>query len=125
MTCTSADPLVATLFGLECLFHGHAIVQIALRSAVDRFIGPPNHFAERECEIALNMRPLDFLEHVSHAIDVDDAREILRDMGFERVPPLIYGKEALRAELSLAPEGYRLAPDQVREFNLRAFEVAS
>ena len=125
MTCTSTDPLVATLFALECLFHGHAVVHFVLKSVVSPFIGPSNFFDHKELAVNLQPGPLEFLQYVSHSIDADDAREILWSIGFEQVPTFIYGLDLLNDELSLKPEGYRLSPEQVIEFNRRAFEVSS
>lgn len=126
MTCTTTDPLVATYFALECLFHGHSIVQFVLRSSVERFIGPSNHFDVLESAINLGMKPQDILEYVIHFIDADDTREILESMGFDQVPYQIYGRSALDDELELSyRQGYRLTREQVREFNRLAFEVGS
>jgi hypothetical protein len=129
-TSTSTDPLVATFFGLECLFHGHAIVQIIPRVQVQAFIRPPNRVDENECyseierEVALEMKPLELLEYVVHFIDVDDAREILLEIGLDQVPYQISAKAVLTEDLQTTHErNYRLDADQRREFNRLAFGI--
>ena len=131
-TSTSTDPLVATLFALECLFHGHAVVQIVPRDRVEEFIRPPNRFqesecfAEIECEVALEMKPLAFLDHVVKFIDVDDAREILQAIGFDQVPYLIGARIVLTEDLKTTHRRKdRLDADQRREFNRLAFGRAT
>jgi hypothetical protein len=127
-TSTSTDPLIATFFALECLFHGHAIVQIIPRVRVQAFIRSPNLVDGNECyteierEVALEMKPLDLLVHVVHFIGVDDAREILLEIGFDQVPYHIGAREILTEDLTTTHElDYRLNADQRREFNRMAF----
>ncbi len=126
MTCTSTDPLVATYFALECLFHGHSVVQFIERSSVEQFIGESNPFDAIESAVNLKRKPLEISEHVIHLINVDEARKILLGLGFEQVPYQIYGKSVLNDELKLSfNQGYRLTASQKREFNRLAFEVRS
>jgi hypothetical protein len=44
ITCTSTDPLVATLFAIECRNHGRAIVAVARQDKFVGLVAPENHF---------------------------------------------------------------------------------
>jgi hypothetical protein len=59
-TCTTTDPLVATLFAIECPHHGPSTVLLAPMTAFDGLTGPTNHAAIFEREIVVNLLPLDF-----------------------------------------------------------------
>ena len=41
ITCTSTDPLVATLFAIECRNHGHAVILAVRTELFDKVLGPP------------------------------------------------------------------------------------
>lgn len=128
-TSTSTDPLVATLFALECRSKGAAIIFVIPRSRVVDFIRPPNDpggrilFSEIECEVALEMKPLELERYAVHSLDVDRASEILVKLGFGPMPFQIAAHSILTNELETTSEQrLRLNPDQLREFNRLAFE---
>ncbi len=125
-TCATTDPLVATLFAIECLQHGSSAVLIASLEDFDGLIGPTNHAAIAESEVVLNLPPLDFARRASLEIDAQRSRDILVDMGFDRLPVRIGGKSALRDSINQSyNDGDRLSPDQIQEFNRRAMETSS
>ncbi len=90
MTCTTTDPLVATLFAIECLGHGEGIVYLAPRAPLERWAGPPNCFDDLECAVNIKIKPTEFLKHVQFGLHPHRTREILMEMGFV-VPYLING----------------------------------
>lgn len=87
VTPLTTDPLVATLFGLECLRHGPAIVQLCERNAVAEILVAGNVLADLEREVVVNEPPAVFTEHFEAGIiAAGAAREILAEMGYE-LPP--------------------------------------
>jgi hypothetical protein len=114
ITPTSSDPLVATLFAVECRNHGQAIVQICERRAVEHSITDRNVFFGLEKEVALAIKPDTFSQQfVVKYIAVQTALQILSGLGFE-MPPAIYGKRGLQTLLESTP---RLSDRAIREFN--------
>jgi hypothetical protein len=96
ITCTSTDPLVATLFAVECRNHGRAIIAAAKRENFRGLVGPPNHFAVLESAVNLYVPPPEFAARVQIMLDVDRALAILSEIGFKDLPVRIRDKEALR-----------------------------
>lgn len=121
ITCTSTDPLVATLFAIECRNHGHAIVLAACRQ--NDLLGsraPPNHFFEIECAVNLYIPPLQFAIKSDVILEVDRALAILRELEFHDLPVRIRDKETLRdAILHTYAAGQRLTEEQLDWFNTR------
>ena len=60
ITCTSTDPLVATLLPIECRNHGRAVILAAKRANFDGLLGPANHFSVIESAVNLHVPPLEF-----------------------------------------------------------------
>ncbi len=54
ITCTTTDPFVAALFGVECRNHGHAVILMVREDVFPDLVGPSNHFAM--IESAVNLR---------------------------------------------------------------------
>jgi hypothetical protein len=100
ITCTTTDPLVATLFAIECRNRGPAVVLVARRKPFEGLIGPPNYFAIVECAVNVLVAPLDFASQAVLTLDVDQAITILGEMGFDRLPARISGQVALREALN-------------------------
>lgn len=124
-TSASGDPLVATLFAIECLNHGPARVLLAPRASLGDLTGSTNHSAAFESEIVLDLIPEEFAERAALAIDAQQAREILVSIGFPWIPARPGGKSALRETIIQSyNDGNRLAQDQVREFDSRAMELS-
>ncbi len=124
ITCTTTDPLVATLFAVECRNHGPAIILAAPRAAFERLIGPENFFKDMECAINLRIPPVEFARRAVLRLDVDRALERLRTIGFDWLSVRIGGREALREaikESHLAAQ--RLNPEQIRLFNQNMREI--
>jgi hypothetical protein len=126
ITCTTRDPLVATLFAVECRSHGKAVVQAAPLNRFVQLIGPPNHFQVIESAVNLSICPEEFTKQVDVTLEVDDVIEILREMGFTNLPVRLYGIAALRFALAEShAEGIRLNREQIRNFNSRMLEGRS
>ena len=60
ITCTSTDPLVATLFAIECRNHGPAVILAARQDQFLGLIAPTNHFFVFESAVNLYIPPLQF-----------------------------------------------------------------
>jgi hypothetical protein len=82
MTPTSTDALVATLFALECNQHGDGVVYFARWEPFKDRLHKPNVLAQRECEVAVSMLPVEFAAQAKGRISAIKAREILVSMGF-------------------------------------------
>jgi hypothetical protein len=115
----STDPLVATLFALECLRFGPAVVQSCGRSVVAELLEPGNVLADLEREVVVALPPADFTaRYAPRIIEVHVAREILAELGFE-LPPSIANKDVLH---SLLKSTARLKDGDIREFDRLAAE---
>ena len=126
MTCTSTDPLVATLFAIQCLRHGDAVVYLAPRDSLNHLVGPRNHFDEVECAVNYRVSPSEFPRYVALELHPHKSRDILIAMGFSAIPYLINDNETLDNALEESRDlSERLNPDQIREFNRRAHAEAS
>jgi hypothetical protein len=125
ITCTSTDPLVATLFAIECRNHGQAIVLAACRQDGSLgFVAPSNHFFEIECAVNLYVHPLQFAMKAEVILEVDWALAILRELGFHDLPVRIRDKETLRgAILHTHAAGQRLTLEQLDWFSTRMLGV--
>lgn len=117
ITCTTTDPLVASLFAIECRNHGHAVILMARADAfVDR-IGPSNHFEVMESAVNVLVPPQDFARKPDGVHEVDEVLTILAEMGFGPLPVRIRDKWALREALIGSYEaGQRLNHEQLLEF---------
>jgi hypothetical protein len=122
ITPTSTDPLVATLFAIECQRFGKGIVLGCRRAAVERLVGPSNVLSAIESEVVIDVTPLEFVERfVEWIIGVDAARNALVEMGFE-VPTFVGDKRVLDDWLSRSP---RLDAAATAEFNRRVILEAA
>jgi hypothetical protein len=126
ITCTTTDPLVATLFAIECRNHGRPAILAVLSNSFGGLIAPPNHFAVIESAVNLPISPSEFANRAEVILDVDRALEILRSLGFQDLPVRLRDKEALRDELLYTFEaGQRLDEDQLHRFSSRMLEIKS
>jgi hypothetical protein len=126
ITCTSTDPVVATLFAVQCRNHGRAIIVAAKRANFQRLLGPANHFSVLESAVNLYVPPLEFVAKAEIILDVDRALAILREMGFEDLPVRIRDQESLRdALLQTYEAGHRLNEEQRLWFDSRMREGTS
>lgn len=120
ITCTTTDPLVATLFAIECRNHGRAIILAANRGLFHGLMAPRNHFFEFESAINLKISPLQFSGIATRSLEVDESLAILREIGFDDVPIRLRDKAALRAELMYSFDAdMRLNPEQLELFKLQ------
>ena len=120
MTCTTTDPLVATLFAIECRNKGLAVVQLAPMAPVQDLIGPGNYFADLECAVNIRLEPAEFARYVLTEIDVDTAIAHLSDMGITDLPERIKDNFALQCELEYTRmKSQRLSDEQIAVFNGR------
>jgi hypothetical protein len=125
-TCAKTDPIVATLFAIECLQRGPAIVLVASWAAFDGLSGPTNHAAVFECEVVLKISPIEFAKQAIVTLDAQHSRDILVGMGFDRIPVRISGKSALgEAIVQSHKESDRLSPEQILLFNSHAMRSQS
>jgi hypothetical protein len=126
ITCTSTDPLVATLFAIECRNHGHAIILVIRKELFDNVPGPPNYFSISESAVNLRIEPAEIARRAEVALDVDESLWILRELGFEDIPVRLRGRAALQQELDEShAAGLRLNEEQIALFNRRMFETGS
>jgi hypothetical protein len=113
MTPTSTDPLVATLFAMECIQHGEAIVYYARWETFKDRIRKPNVLARRECEVGVSMQPLEFAASAKGRIHALAARAILASMGFQ-IPPRITDRGFLTTSINQSDR--RLTLEELRFF---------
>jgi len=120
ITCTTTDPLVACLFGVECRNHGHAVILMAREDLFLGAIGPSNHFVVIDAAINLMIPPEDFARKAERILEVDEVLRILAEIGFDQVPIRIRDKWALREALIGSYEArHRLSEEQLRQFETR------
>jgi RHS repeat-associated protein len=120
ITPTSTDALVSTLFATESENFGEGVFHIVMVSALQGIeIIEGNVLKQLELEIGIGLKPSDFAALASITITAEQARTILREMGFS-VPSVIYDKAALDDALRNTP---RLTPEQIEEFIRRAKEL--
>jgi hypothetical protein len=116
LTPITSDPLVATIFGLECARHGRAVIYLANASAAAEFLLPGNVLAELECELVVSMPPREFVSRVAFGIvGVAEARHVLTEVSFE-LPATVSSRRAISRALKDLP---RLTPEQIAEFDRR------
>jgi hypothetical protein len=120
ITSTSVDPVVATLFGIECRRYGEGVVYLALRRRFRRLIVPPNVLGTLEREIAIAISPLHIANLADFTITALSARKILINLGFALIPAAISDYNHLQLALETrAP----ISEAQIREFTHRAIRV--
>jgi hypothetical protein len=119
LTYTSIDPLVATLFAVECRNHGKAVV-LALERGRFPEVEPgelDQVFQVMECSVTLSVAPLDFAKNAVWTFDVDRCLEVLSQLGISDLPPRIKGKSHLHDTLAESHRlGQRLTREQIRRF---------
>ncbi len=123
ITCVTTDPLVATLFALECRNHGQAAVLVAARGQY--LVAEENYFALEESAVNLRVLPLEFERTADVVLDVDTALSILSSLGFSPLPiqvPRSQLDHAIRISFAM---GQRLTIRQIREFNHLMLESSS
>lgn len=122
ITPTTTDPLVATLFAVECQRFGKGIVLGCRRSMVERLMGPSNVLSAIESEVVIDVAPLEFVERFAEwIIGVDQARTALVEMGLD-VPAFIGDKRVLDDWLCRST---RLDAAAIAEFNRRVISEAA
>jgi hypothetical protein len=125
ITCTSTDPLVATLFAIECRNHGRAIVAVARQDKFVGLVAPENHFVVFESAVNLYIPPLQFAMKAEIILEVDTALAILSEIDFKNLPVRM-DKETLRdAIMHTYNAGQRLNEEQRDWFNSRMIGVKS
>ena len=125
ITCTTTDPLVATLFAVECRDHGRPAILVARRDLFEHLIAEANFFAVIECAVNVRMLPVDFAALAEVVLEVDDSLTILRELGFGEIPIRLSGVGALQDTLEESHLlGIRLNEEQLRLFTTRMFEVS-
>ena len=126
VTCTTIDPLVATLFAIECRDHGRAVILVARRELFAELHAAPNYFSVSEAAVNLQVVPVEFARMAEIALDVERSIEILREMGFQDIPVRLSGYSALQDEIDEShAAGLRLNAGQIRLFNARMLETGS
>jgi hypothetical protein len=114
LTPTSRDPLVATLFGLECSRWGPAVLLAADAVSLAGLVASGNVLADIEQELAVMVSPSEFAERfVAWTVPIARARRVLHDLGYE-LPVTISSREALSEELRL---WRRLRKDEIARFD--------
>ena len=125
ITCVSTDPLVATLFAIECRSRGAAAVLIASRSRFRVLEADPTNLIDvrltasfaAENAVNLQVSAADFERSAEIVVDVDEAIDLLGRMGFGTLPARLGRREALDDEIrSSYNEGNRLTVRQLAEF---------
>ena len=115
ITCVTTDPLVATLFAIECRNHGQAAVVIAARA--DFELAKANFFAEEESAVNLSVSALEFEDCAALIIDVDRAIAILEELGYRSIPIRLANAGHLQVEIMASSSGMRLSLTQIWEFD--------
>jgi hypothetical protein len=114
LTPTSRDPLVATLFALNCVRFGKAIVQICDRGSVADLIHPGNTLNELEREVVIGVAPAEFTERfVVDELPVSLTRQTLAEFGYE-LPVSIANNDVLNWWLCNTP---RLSHHDIARFD--------
>jgi len=122
ITCTSTDPIVATLFAIECRSHGPGVILIAPTRAFEGRLGAENYKSVEECAVNLLLTPEEFSSQILMSLGVDLSMDILGRLGHEWLPARLNGRSALREALDESSHRrLRLNPEQIREFNRMAF----
>ena len=113
ITPASTDPLVSTLFATEAEQYGKGVVYIASTNDLKGVtISEGNVLSDLEREVGINILPKDFSDRASIEISSQDARNILKDMGYS-LPNNIYDKSHLNSMLKSTP---RLNADEIIVF---------
>ena len=122
ITCTTTDPLVATLFAIECRNHGRAVI---LAARLDSFSseersGANNHFGVQESARNLRVQPSEFERRASVTLEIDQALIYLRELGFSELPIRIQSKLHLMAVIEdTYRQRLRMSLEQIGLFNSR------
>jgi hypothetical protein len=125
ITCTTTDPLVATLFAIECRNHGRAVILMSRRGLFIELREAPNFFSVIEAAVDLQILPVEFARMAEIELDVERSIEILNEMGFQHIPVRLTGYAALHEELDESHSaGRRLSVEQIRLFDFRVSERA-
>ena len=119
ITCTSTDPLVATLFAIECRNHGRAIIAVGRQDKFAGLVAPTNHFSIVESAVNLYIPPLQFVEKAEITLEVDRALTILNEIGFADLPIRMDKETRRQALLYTYGAGQRLNEEQLSWFNSR------
>jgi hypothetical protein len=121
VTPTTTDPLVATLFAIECRNHGQAIILVAPGKVFAALIGKRNHFAIVECAVNIMVPPDVFARNAVRVVDADQSIAILNELGF-RLPIRIARGSLLTVLNDTHAEGYRMSFEQIQHYDRRVFE---
>jgi hypothetical protein len=118
-TYTSLDPLVATLFAVECRSHGAAVVLVARRGRFEEV--PPGPFDKTfqalESQVVLATPPLEFAEKSELSLEVNRCLRVLTELGFTGLPSRIHAISHLRRTLFETHSlGQRLNSLQIQSF---------
>jgi filamentous hemagglutinin len=121
-TYASPDPLVATLFAVECRSRGAGVVLVAKRGCFEEV--PPGPFDMRfqalENQVVLATTPLEFAEMAKLSLEVDRCLEVLTELGFTGLPIKIHAISHLRRTLFETHSlGQRLNSLQIQSFMSR------
>jgi hypothetical protein len=125
ITCTTTDPLVATLFAIECRNHGRPAILVARKDLFGELIAEDNFFSVIECAVNVRISPLEFAALAEAVLDVEDSLTILRELGFEDLPVRLSGTTALQDLLEETHvRRMRLNEEQLRLFNEQMLEAS-
>jgi len=132
ITFVSTDPLVATLFAIECRNHGEAAVLLVARRAfqvvvsddVSGRINPVDlTFTVPECAVQLAVSAPELERQASYIVKVDDAIRILEELGVKPLPIRMTGRSDLQDYIfGTHADGERLSINQIREFDRKIEE---
>ena len=124
ITCTTTDPLVATLFAIECRNYGRAVILAARHDMLEHLVAPANVFDIMESAVNLRCSPLEFASRAEFVLDVDESIAVLRVVGFVDVPVRLRAKSTLQQEVADSYSlGLRLNREQAQRFNIHASEI--
>ena len=117
-TSLTTDPLVATLFAIECARKGSAIVYLVPRASVSGFVTSANYLAHIEKEVVVDLLPKDLCHN--HSVSVMRAYDILIELGCD-LPIAMSGLDSLRLHLkSLNASQSYLCDELLCQFDSRA-----
>jgi hypothetical protein len=119
MTYTTLDPLIATLFAVECRNHGQSIILATPRgrfAELDPSLTDA-YFRRLERSVTLDVLPLEFTEGATHEVDVEQAINFLKPLTSDWLPERIHGISGLASALDEAlARRLHLPDDSIRHF---------
>jgi hypothetical protein len=130
ITFVSTDPLVATLFAIECRNHGEAAVLLVAKRAFQVVVSDDGSgrinpvdltFTVPECAVQLAVSTSELEQQASYIVEGDDAIRYLEELGVTDLPVRMRDRSELQ-EFVTKTQDERLSMNQIREFDRKVEE---